>query len=72
MENYKNLEEIVNAIARLITNPHDVAFAAADILVKTSEHGREALSQWDEIERIMHDIEDGRLVYVTDEVRKTA
>jgi len=50
MDQYKSLEEVINAFARFITQPRNPALAAMELMDKLSQHGREALKDWDEIE----------------------
>ena len=50
MDQYKSLEEVINAFARFIDKPRNPAYAAMELMDKLSQHGREALKDWDEIE----------------------
>lgn len=50
MDQYPHFTEVWNAFARFINQPRNPALAAMELMDKLSQHGREALKDWDEIE----------------------
>lgn len=67
-----NLNEVMNAFARVMDKPRNPLYAMQEFMEKLDKHGRDALREWEEVQNTQHAIEDGRLVYLTEEVRKTA
>lgn len=67
-----NLEEVMNAFARLMQKPRNPIYAMQELMEKLDKHGSAALREWDELTNTLAAIEDNTPVYVPEEVRKTA
>jgi len=57
MEQYRHLEEIMNAIARFMDKPRNPAKAMSELCDKLGEHWREALQEYDEVTDIINGLE---------------
>lgn len=52
-----HLDEIMNAIARVIEKPHDVFAANKELWEALEKHGRMALREWDEDQQHKQELE---------------
>lgn len=68
----KNLEEVMNAFARVLEKPRNPLYAMQELMEKLDAHGREALKEWDDVSNTLAALDDVAPVYVTEEVRKAS